>query len=408
METYKNTEKCSMLKRAAILSKNFTARREFCRNYSRWHSDDADYELLIQTPKQHNDHTKSISSEFSALPAIISKKLLKVIATPKQTDQFKKLEFLGDAYLEFVVTVLLFEKFPNIQKKLLVELLRNIISNKNLADLSKKIGFLKDRNNLADDSKIRADVLEAYFGGVALESGLSTHFGKPTNNVWQAWNDTTKFMIEKSKEQISDHDDLFSLGTCNLSDEFSDFYDDAGDSTRRLTRFRNNRMKDLISLFNTKPDDFQRRFAAERLQLLGNSTLKYFLTKLYNDNLTYFSVKNLANLRDSRMKDSKINFLINGLLGKPSYSLFYSLFNKNKKKVGHKPNVAHIKQFLGYIVATHYTNSSNKKMHDLFQVGWKECESFVKTIYYEDMMKQCKIKSRRGKQSSTVGPHILY
>lgn len=341
------------------------------------------------------------------MPTITSNSIFKTVITSNQSGRFKKLEFLGDAYLEFVITVLLFERFPNLQKKLLVEMMRDLLSNKHLGDLSRQIGLLKGTKSIPQGSKRHADVFEAYFGGIALEAGTTTYFDKRTSNVWEAWNKTTCFMLEKSKDKFMDFADLYASSTNERGCEIEIICGDTIDPLRKITQLRNNRMKDLAELFNAEPDDYERRFSLERLQVLGNTTLKYFLTKIYSDNLTDYTVKDLANLRDSRMKDSKIIGLTGKYLDQPSYSLLYSLFNKNKNKLGFGPNAAIIKQFLGYLVATHYLNSSDKGMRELFLLGWNECESFVKSIYYDDMLKEARNKHRKFRHSKITDPRVL-
>lgn len=398
-----------MLNKTIPICRNTTLVNIFCKRYSRWTSNDEDYEL-IHTPSCLNNFgvkDELNSSRQITMPTITSNSIFKTVITSNQSGRFKKLEFLGDAYLEFVITVLLFERFPNLQKKLLVEMMRDLLSNKHLGDLSRQIGLLKGTKSIPQGSKRHADVFEAYFGGIALEAGTTTYFDKRTSNVWEAWNKTTCFMLEKSKDKFMDFADLYASRTNERGCEIEIICGDTIDPLRKITQLRNNRMKDLTDLFNAEPDDYERRFSLERLQVLGNTTLKYFLTKIYSDNLTDYTVKDLANLRDSRMKDSKIISLTGKYLDQPSYSLLYSLFNKNKKKLGFGPNAAIIKQFLGYLVATHYLNSSDKGMRELFLLGWNECESFVKSIYYDDMLKEARNKHRKFRHSKITDPRVL-
>lgn len=399
-----------MLNKRIPVCRNAIQVTKFCKRYSRWASNDNDYELINKHTSLHKSgdkNSKHNSSKQVVLPSIASNSIFKVIVAPNQTEKFKKLEFLGDAYLEFVVTVLLFEKFPNLQKKLLVEMMRDILSNKNLGYLSRQINLLTETENIPDDSKRHADVLEAYFGGIALEAGTTTYFDKRTDSVREAWNKTALFLLEKSKDKFTAFAALYALENNRRGSEIELICGDTIDPLRKLTQLRNNRMKDLTGLFNAEPDDYERRFSLERLQILGNTTLKYFLTKIYNDNLTDYRVKDLAKLRDSRMKDSKIISLTGKYLDQPSYSLFYSLFNKNKKKTGYGPNATRLKQFLGYIVATHYTKSSNKEMLELFLLGWNECESFVKAIYYDDMLNHVRNKHRKCRHCKITDPRVL-
>ncbi len=95
-------------------------------------------------------------------------------------DHNERLEFLGDAVLELIVTEYLYNKFPNPEGDL-TNWRASLVNGSNLAIISKKIGvddFLmmskgesKDSNSKARQY-ILANAIEAIIGAIYLDSGL--------------------------------------------------------------------------------------------------------------------------------------------------------------------------------------------------------------------------------------------
>jgi dsRNA-specific ribonuclease len=359
------------------------------RLYSRWNYDEADSSFVEVTNKL-SFKSQSIDTKSTILPKILDKNIFKLIHNPKiNYEKFKKLEFLGDSYIEFIVSVFLFQRFPAFNKTLLVEKLRAIVNNKNLSDLSHKIGLTESTLYL----KSNADVLEAYFGGIALESGINTHYNKFSDNVWLNWKRTSLFFINNSSNVFDKREMLFTKNKFDSNLSITNIQcNDYEDPDRRIMQLKNNSLKDLKTLFYSNPDDYDKKIEIDRLQFLGNSALKFFLTKLYNDNLTTYSVGALSNMRDSSLRESKVLYLTDQYLKNPSYSRFYTIFNRRKNNTEPTLKSVYIKQYLGYIVATHYFDSLNMKNSKLFEIGWTECELLVKEIYYDYMVSRFKNK----------------
>ena len=93
---------------------------------------------------------------------------------------YEKLEFLGDAVLELVVSHELFEKYPTYFEGELTKLRAAVVSKPTLAKIAKKIGIdpyirLGKGEELGGGRKrnsLLADVMEAVIGALFLDSGL--------------------------------------------------------------------------------------------------------------------------------------------------------------------------------------------------------------------------------------------
>lgn len=96
----------------------------------------------------------------------------------------ERLEFLGDAALELLVSKQLFTEFPDLDEGILTRIRANLVCGESLADwaihvgLSRRIrlgkGLQRKRNNGDDDilSSLFADATEAFFGAVLLDGGI--------------------------------------------------------------------------------------------------------------------------------------------------------------------------------------------------------------------------------------------
>lgn len=92
----------------------------------------------------------------------------------------ERLEFLGDAVLELVVTKFLFEKFPDDQEGHLTSLRSALVRGKNiakvLADLEVleyiKLSYGEQRSNGSHKAYIQANVYEAIVGSIYMDGGL--------------------------------------------------------------------------------------------------------------------------------------------------------------------------------------------------------------------------------------------
>ena len=94
----------------------------------------------------------------------------------------ERLEFLGDAILEFVITEHLFQEFPKEQEGYLTNLRANLVNTQNLAALALRLRvgeelFLskgEEDGGGRENSSLLADTIEAIIGALCLDQGLET------------------------------------------------------------------------------------------------------------------------------------------------------------------------------------------------------------------------------------------
>ena len=97
------------------------------------------------------------------------------------TDNYEKLEFLGDRVLGLVISKTLLKLFPEDNEGNLDKKLASLVNRKRCCEISKKLGLenfivtssVKFKKNKIED-KIISDVCEALIGAIYLDQGLYT------------------------------------------------------------------------------------------------------------------------------------------------------------------------------------------------------------------------------------------
>lgn len=98
----------------------------------------------------------------------------------KKVESFEKLEFLGDAILEFVVTEFLYNKYNKLTEGVLTKYRSAIINGNHLSNVAKKINLGKYlylskgeiKNKGYEKIKILEDAMEALIGAIYLDQGM--------------------------------------------------------------------------------------------------------------------------------------------------------------------------------------------------------------------------------------------
>ncbi len=101
---------------------------------------------------------------------------------PNKRESNERLEFLGDAILEFVITETLYKKFPQHQEGYLTALRSNLVNTQNLANLALKLGIGEalylskgeEEGRGRENPSLLADTIEAIIGALFIDGGLST------------------------------------------------------------------------------------------------------------------------------------------------------------------------------------------------------------------------------------------
>jgi len=116
----------------------------------------------------------------------------------EETESNERLEFLGDAILEFVISKILYQKFPQKEEGWLTNLRSNVVRTVALVKIAKILDFGEyilmsrgEREAKGDQNpSILADTTEAIIGALYLDQGL-----KETQNfietnfapIWEEW-----------------------------------------------------------------------------------------------------------------------------------------------------------------------------------------------------------------------------
>jgi ribonuclease-3 len=96
------------------------------------------------------------------------------------TEDNERLEFLGDAVLDFLVGAMLYNRFPEMQEGQLTRLRASLVRTEQLAELARQIGLGQhirlgrgeDEAGGREREALLCDVFEAILGGLYLDSGL--------------------------------------------------------------------------------------------------------------------------------------------------------------------------------------------------------------------------------------------
>lgn len=104
---------------------------------------------------------------------------------PGKRESNERLEFLGDAILEFVITETLFLRFPKHQEGYLTALRSSLVNTQNLANLAIKLGIGEtiylskgeEEGGGRKNPSLLADTVEAIIGALFIDSGMDTVSG---------------------------------------------------------------------------------------------------------------------------------------------------------------------------------------------------------------------------------------
>lgn len=126
--------------------------------------------------------------QYTKMINFINKKLFETALThksclnehPEIKESNERLEFLGDAILEFVITETLFKSFPDKQEGYLTTLRSNLVNTQNLAEVAKKLGIGElihlskgeEDGGGRENPSLLADTVEAIIGALYLDQGL--------------------------------------------------------------------------------------------------------------------------------------------------------------------------------------------------------------------------------------------
>ena len=100
----------------------------------------------------------------------------------KVRESNERLEFLGDAILEFIVSEYIFTLFPDKEEGYLTALRANLVNTKNLAEVAQKLNLGKkiylskgeEETGGRENPSLLANTVEAIIGALFLDKGVNT------------------------------------------------------------------------------------------------------------------------------------------------------------------------------------------------------------------------------------------
>lgn len=124
----------------------------------------------------------------------------------------ERLEFLGDAILEFVVSNELYSMFPDKEEGYLTTLRANLVNTKNLAEFAKKIDLGseihlshgEEEGGGRENSSLLADSVEAVIGGLFLDQGMDEVYKFIKENILYNVEERAKMPLKDSKSTLQE------------------------------------------------------------------------------------------------------------------------------------------------------------------------------------------------------------
>ncbi len=125
----------------------------------------------------------------------------------------ERLEFLGDAILEYVISQELFLKFPNNEEGFLTTLRSRLVDTDNLANIAKKMGLGKsiylsngeEATGGRDNESLLADTLEAIIGAIFIDQGLGKVSTFISENILITLSEKLKSPLKDAKSRLQEY-----------------------------------------------------------------------------------------------------------------------------------------------------------------------------------------------------------
>lgn len=114
------------------------------------------------------------------ITAFVHRSYLNESRDPKIKESNERLEFLGDAVLQFLTSELIYKKYPEFPEGQLTNLRSKLVNTDSLAEESKRLGLSKyvfvskgEKETVKTSNYILADLFEAVLGALYLDSGIT-------------------------------------------------------------------------------------------------------------------------------------------------------------------------------------------------------------------------------------------
>lgn len=124
----------------------------------------------------------------------------------------ERLEFLGDAVLEFIVSKELFDKFPEKEEGFLTTLRANLVNTQNLSQVAKKMNIGEalylsrgeEEGGGRKNTSLLADTMEAVIGALFLDQGLDKVHKFVEENLLVEIADKIKRPLKDAKSRLQE------------------------------------------------------------------------------------------------------------------------------------------------------------------------------------------------------------
>lgn len=131
---------------------------------------------------------------------------------PNKRTSNERLEFLGDAILEFVVSTALYEQLPNKEEGYLTALRANLVNTKNLSEHARSLSLGKalylskgeEESGGRDNPSLLADTVEAIIGALYLDGGLEKVKLFINNLILKDINKKIKLPLKDAKSRLQE------------------------------------------------------------------------------------------------------------------------------------------------------------------------------------------------------------
>lgn len=124
----------------------------------------------------------------------------------------ERLEFLGDAVLEFVVSKELYERFPDKEEGYLTALRANLVNTQNLSEVAKKLAlgesiFLskgEEEGGGRENPSLLADTVEAIIGALFVNLGIDAAQKFIAENLFSEIPEKVRTSLKDPKSQLQE------------------------------------------------------------------------------------------------------------------------------------------------------------------------------------------------------------
>ena len=170
--------------------------------------------------EQIKDLLKSLNIKYKNITLYYESFTHKTFANEKNIKiDYQRLEFLGDAILEFLSSELIFQLYPNLSEGEMTILRSNSIKGDKLAEfahelnLHKFIRFGKGKQDFKNNAKIHADIFESLVAAIYLDLGIEEVKTFLKNNIFKFIENSKGIEVKNPKTIIQEYLQSSKRGT---------------------------------------------------------------------------------------------------------------------------------------------------------------------------------------------------